>query len=183
TDNSVVDVDADTVLQVGKFDHFTAVYSGYSMELYRNGLLSGFKPLTGQILTTAKSLTISRKDEGTSDYNFRGTVDEVRIYNEELAQSIIALLPTTFKLKAGIEDTIIIDFKVYPNPFSNEVNISLPTGENISRIEVFSLVGKKVFQTTNSSTNIQINIPNGFYILKITASSGNAYKTKIIKKD
>jgi len=183
TNQSVVDVDADTVLQTGKFDHFTSIYTGYSLELYRNGKLSAFKSLTGMMQTTAKSLTIARKDEGTSDYSFKGTVDEVRIYNAEIAQSIIHLLPNTFKLKAGIEDTIISDFKVYPNPFSNEVRLSLPSGENISKIEVFDLVGKKVFQTTEPGIDIQINIPNGFYLLKATMDSGKSYKSKIIKKD
>ena len=180
---STVDVDADTILQTGKFVHFTAVYTGYSLELYRNGKLSAFKAQTGLIQTTAKSMTIARKDEGTSDYSFKGTVDEVRIYNVDLAQSIIHLLPTTFKLKAGIVDTIITLFKVYPNPFSNEFHISLPTGENISQIEVFDLVGKKVFLTTDSNTNIQISIQNGFYFLKVTADSGKSFQVKLIKKD
>jgi len=183
TNQSVVDVDADTVLQTGKFDYYTSIYTGYSLELYRNGKLSAFKALAGFMQTTAKSLTIARKDEGTSDYSFKGTVDEIRIYNAEIAQSIIHLLPNTFKLKAGIEDTIISNFKVYPNPFSTQIHISLQSAEKVSRIEVFDLVGKKVFQSTDSGFDIQINISNGFYLLKATTDSGKSYKSKIIKKD
>ncbi|MDD5184400.1 MAG: T9SS type A sorting domain-containing protein, partial [Paludibacter sp.] len=183
TNHAVVDVDADTVLQMGKFDHYTAVYTGYSSELYRNGKLSAFKAQTGLIQTTAKSLTIARKDEGTSDYNFRGTVDEVRIYNADLPQSVIQLLPTTFKLKAGIEDTTITNFTVYPNPFSSGIHINLPTGENIAKIEVFDLVGRKVYQATDSATNIHISFPNGFYLLRVTTDSGKSFQAKLIKKD
>jgi len=183
TNLSTVDVDADTILQVGKFDHYTAVYTGYSSELYRNGKLSAFKAQTGLIQTTAKSLTIARKDEGTTLYNFVGTVDEVRIYDTDLPQSVIQLLPTTFKLKAGIEDTIIANFSVSPNPFTGEVHISLPTGENISKIEFFDLVGRQVYQTTDTATNIQINFPNGFYLLRVTTDSGKSFQAKLIKKD
>jgi PKD repeat protein len=181
TNQTVIDVDADSILQIGKFDHFTAIYTGNSLELYRNGKLSAFKALSGLIQTTSKSLTIARKDEGTSDYSFKGTVDEVRIYDTDLPQSIIHLLPTTFKLKAGINDTIVTIFKVYPNPFSTQIHISLPVSETLSGIEVFDLAGKKMFQTINSNTDFQINIPNGFYFLKVSTNSGKVYKTKIIK--
>ena len=183
TTSAVVDVDADTLIEAGKFVHFTAIYSGYSLELYRNGKLSAFKALTGNVRTTAKSITIARKDEGTSDYNFRGTVDELRIYDAELPLSIIKLLPTTFKLKAGIEDTIITTFKVFPNPFSNDITISLPSNETIQSVQLYDLLGKRLFESALSTTTFSTKIPNGFYILRITAISGNVYKAKVVKKE
>ena len=181
TANSVVDVDADTILRPGEFTHFTAIYTGYSSELYRNGKLSAFKPLTGLIQTTAKSLTIARKDEETSDYSFKGSVDEVRVYNAELSPQLIQLLPNTFKLNAGVDDTTVTAFKVYPNPFSTEVHVTLPINETITGVEVFDLIGKKVFQTTNPDTDFRINTPNGLYFLKVSSDAGKVYKAKIIK--
>ena len=179
---STVDVDADTIMQTGKFDHFTAIYTGYSLELYRNGKLSGFKPQTGLIQTTAKSLTIARKDEGTTEYNFSGTVDEVRMYDTEIPPYLIQLLPNTFKLQTGIDDTTAIPFSVYPNPFTNEFAISLPTGETVSKLQVYDLIGKLVYLQTEASTTIHLSIPNRFYLLRITTESGNVYKAKLIKK-
>jgi len=181
TNQAVIDVDADSILQIGKYDHFTAIYTGNSLELYRNGKLSAFKALTGLIQTTAKSLTIARKDEGTSDYSFKGTVDEVRIYDAELSPQLIKLLPVTFKLAASVTDTVVSTFKTYPNPFSSGFTIHLPTVEKANRIQILDLLGKNIYLKNESLIIIQPNIPNGFYLLKITTDSGKSYETKIIK--
>lgn len=183
TDASTIDLDDDTVLQVGKYDHFTAIYTGYSMELYRNGNLSAFTRQTGLIQTTAKSLTIARKDEATTNYNLVGAVDEVRIYDAELSQQLIKLLPQTFKLKAGNSDSTIVKLKVFPNPFRNQLNFVLPTGESAHTIYLFDLLGKTVKVFNQSQTVISIdNIPFGIYFLKIISLSGHSYFAKVLKK-
>ena len=183
TNNATVDLDADSVLQTGKYDHYTAVYTGYSMELYRNGKLSAFTSQTGLIQTTQKSITFGRKDEETTLYNFVGAVDEVRIYDAELSPSLLKLLPATFKLKATGVDTVISVTKIVPNPFVNEFVVTLPTGETIGKKEVFDLLGKAVFISVDSSPTVQLTLPNGFYIIRITSGSGKQYKAKIIKKN
>lgn len=182
TNFATIDLDADTILQVNKFDHYTAIYTGYSMELYRNGNLSAFKAQTGLIQPTSKSITIGLKDVATANYDFAGSVDEVRIYNAELSQSLIKLLPSVFKLKATGVDTVSATLKIMPNPFTNEFVIGLPAGENIIRKEVFDLLGKKVFLSTDPSATVSLTIPNGFYIVRITNDKGKSYKAKIIKK-
>jgi len=182
TNVATVDLDADSILKIGKYDHYTAVYTGYSMELYRNGNLSAFIPQTGLIQTTQKSITFGRKDEGTTLYNFVGAVDEVRIYDTELSPSLLKLLPGTFKLKATGVDTVISVMKILPNPFVNEFTVILPTGETISKKEVFDLLGKAVFLSADSSPTVQLTNPNGFYIVRITTGTGKQYKAKMIKK-
>ena len=182
TNVATVDLDAETIVQTGKYDHYTAVYTGYSMELYLNGNLSAFKSHTGLIHTTQKSITIARKDEETTLYNFVGAVDEVRIYDADLSPSLIKLLSSTFKLKATAIDTVISVMKIFPNPFINEFMVSLPTGEIVAKKEVFDLLGKSVFISADSSPTVQLNLPNGFYIVKITSTSGKKFKAKIIKK-
>jgi len=183
TNSATVDLDADSIVRIGRYDHYTAVYTGYSMELYHNGNLSSFIAQTGLIQTTAKSLTIARKDDATTLYNFVGAVDEVRIYDAELSQSLIKLLPSTFKLKATGVDSVSAVLKILPNPFVNEFTVSLPNGETIGKKEVFNLLGKSVFVSADSSPTVQLTIPNGFYIVRITNSAGKQYKAKIIKKN
>jgi hypothetical protein len=182
TNNGVVDLDADSVLEIGKFVYVTAMYTGYSMELYLNGNLSAFTPMTGKIQTTSQNITIARPDDTTSDYNFTGTVDEVRIYDNELSQQLIKLLPSTFSLKTSITDTTSTPFMIYPNPFTNEFIITLPTDEKASKIQVYNLLGKLVFMTTVSINTIRLNIPNGFYLLSLLTNTGKVYEAKIIKK-
>jgi hypothetical protein len=184
TNIATVDLDADTISQIGKYDHYMAIYTGYSMELYRNGNLSAFTQQTGQIQTTAKSITIARKDDATTIYNFIGSVDEVRIYDAELSQQLIKLLPSTFTLKAIKSDTTSSNtIKIFPNPFRNEFAVNLPVGEIIGRKEIYDLLGKSVYLSTDSSPTIQLSIPNGFYIVRITTTFGKQYKAKIIKKN
>jgi hypothetical protein len=72
--------------------------------------------------------------------------------------------------------------KIVPNPFVNEFAVSLPTGETIGKKEVFDLLGKAVFLSADSSPTVQLTVPNGFYIVRITSGSGKQYKAKIIKK-
>ncbi len=184
TNVATVDLDADTTLQIGKYDHYIAIYTGYSMELYRNGHLSSFKPHSGLIQQTFKNLTIARKDDLTTDYNLVGAVDEVRIYDDDLSQQLLQLLPTTFKLYATKSDSIsATTFKVYPNPFMGQLSFNVPSGETVLRKDVFDLLGKQVFLSTDPSSNVQLTIPNGFYIFRITTVSGKTYKAKIIKKN
>jgi len=181
---ATIDLDADSTLQVGKYDHYTAIYTGYSMELYRNGNLSAFNVQSGLIQTTAKNLTIARKDDATTNFNFVGAVDEVRIYDAELSQQLIQLLPATFKLFATKSDsTAITNFQVFPNPFTGQLSFNVPSSETVLRKEVFDLLGKAVFLSTDPSTSVQLTIPNGFYIIRITTTSGKQYKAKIIKKN
>lgn len=183
TNVATIDLDADTILQVGKYEHYTAIYTGYSMELYRNGKLSGFVPQNGLIQTTAKSLTIARKDDATTLYNYVGIVDEVRIYDADLSPQLIQLLPGTFTLKTETPDSTSTPFKIYPNPFTSEFTVNLPNGEKPTKVQVCDLLGKTIFVTTESSSTIQLNIPNGFYILKLTSDTGTVFKAKIIKKN
>ena len=183
TTNSIVDVDADTVTEVGKYVHYTAVYTGYSMELYRNGHLSNFKPLTGSIRTTSKNLTIARKDDTTTDWSLRGTVDEVRIYNAELSQNLLGKLPSTFTLLSKVDNVSVKNASVYPNPFVDIINIELHSDEKIERISAFDMPGRLVYNSGGEQSVINLNsLKNGVYILEIQTNK-DKYNFKMLKRN
>lgn len=73
-------------------------------------------------------------------------------------------------------------FSYYPNPSSNQVNLSAE--KNISKVELFNLLGQKVLSNTVNSSQKQLNIANlqkGMYLMEV--SIDNAKKTfKIIKE-
>jgi photosystem II stability/assembly factor-like uncharacterized protein len=79
---------------------------------------------------------------------------------------------------------------VYPNPFKNELNISLNLNNfETGNVVLFDIRGKQVFsqkfENTLDNSNIHLfeldNLPNGVYFLNI--SSGDFFKThKIVKK-
>jgi hypothetical protein len=72
-------------LPANTWTHLAETYDGSLLRLYVNGIQVGSQPLTGPLATSTNPLEIG----GDSIYGqfFRGTVDEVRVYN-------VALTPT-----------------------------------------------------------------------------------------
>lgn len=74
-------------------------------------------------------------------------------------------------------------FEIYPNPFGDELTIKVTNGADLHSIEIYSLIGNKVFQEeikTNSSINVS-HLTNGLYVVILTDRKGQQYKKKIVK--
>ncbi len=76
--------------------------------------------------------------------------------------------------------------KVYPNPAQSTVNVECTntTGTGVRTINIFSVLGRKVYsgQLGKQKTSIDIsNFPRGIYILQIQEGA-NRISTKIIKE-
>ena len=152
TSNQIVDVDDETPLQAGEFTHYVGIYTGYSLELYKNGDLVSYKPLSGTIGTTSKSITIARKDERETQYNFLGTVDELRIYNSDLPASYIKALPSMWDLSSGMRHAIARQsINIHPNPFKTFFKVDCPTGNFIQTLELINLQGQTIFTKRNQA--------------------------------
>jgi hypothetical protein len=176
------DLDSTFPLVLGMFYHFTAVYSGYSMELYVDGELDNFQSNNGQLSITSKDLTFGRKDTGTTDYSLHGSLDEVRIYDEALSPDEIKTLRLLWNNNVtGVQNQVHETISVYPNPSSGVINIS---GPGILNIEVWDLQGVKIHAriSADSGPLIQVdcNPAMGIMILKIETLQGIFYK-KIVK--
>ncbi|EAQ43011.1 T9SS type A sorting domain-containing protein [Polaribacter sp. MED152] len=85
------------------------------------------------------------------------------------------------KATASVDDVFASNLTVYPNPANSFVNIS--SSENISGVEVYNVIGKRVLQVTNVVNNsIDVSsLSKGMYILKI--ASGDSVATKKIIKN
>ena len=93
-------------------------------------------------------------------------------------------------LATGIADATKGQFKVYPNPATNYVNLVLPekavTG-NVN-LSVWSVDGRRVFETTGTLENAKQNLNSkvssfatGVYIIKVQAGK-DVYQTRLMKK-
>ena len=82
----------------------------------------------------------------------------------------------------GIEDYEALNFKYYPNPTTDFMNI---TSENtITKIEVMNITGQQVIQMMPQRQKAQINLsdlPKGIYLMKVNTGD-NSKVVKIIKK-
>jgi PKD repeat protein len=84
----------------------------------------------------------------------------------------------------AIENNEEILFSVYPNPFSNLLNIKTINTEAVS-YEITSIDGRRISQGNISGDNQTINtseLNSGLYMLSISDKSGNRQIQKIIKK-
>ncbi|MNK10525.1 hypothetical protein D3C87_285500 [compost metagenome] len=77
----------------------------------------------------------------------------------------------------------IPDLKVYPNPFSDEIQIK--TDARIEKVELNTLSGQQIFLEENGlNTENKITISdlkNGVYLLVLTDHKGNKHTERIIK--
>ncbi len=81
----------------------------------------------------------------------------------------------------------VSEFKLFPNPVNDKLNIVNASNKNIESIEVYSLEGKKVMTSKLNAISTPIiqvdNLASGLYMLKINGENGKTITTKkFIKK-
>ena len=87
-----------------------------------------------------------------------------------------------FSTTLGIEDTLQIVFKTYPNPFESVVTIDVKDCEAYE-CSIINLLGQTQFQFMLKTHQTQLDLSNlnsGIYFIKLT-KNGNATTKKIVK--
>jgi len=82
--NGIADLDLDVPIQTDQFYHVAATYDGTLLALYLNGKLHTYKVLTGKIRTTTFALLMGQMLPAQPEYNFKGVMDAVKIYDYAL---------------------------------------------------------------------------------------------------
>lgn len=125
--------------------------------------------------------------------NFEWTNREVNLSSLGLNDSSIYLafvLRTYDGFKLYLDDIIvrgedvtslnepsIEDFKVYPNPFSDIIQID--SDKNIESIFIKDLNGKTLFETTNKTINLDF-LQNGYYFV-VLSSEKQSFTYRVLK--
>lgn len=178
TSTGTKDLDSSFPLALNHYYHFAVVYTGYSLELYDDGVLDTFIEHAGQIATTAKDITFGRKDKGVSNYFLRGSLDEVRIYDKGLEPNEIATLKLLWNNITPVGESIHTDFFVYPNPSQGLLNIK--SSKQIKNIALWDITGREVKPTQNYQEDkihhLTIDATPGILILKIETADGVFYR-------
>jgi hypothetical protein len=76
------------------------------------------------------------------------------------------------------------DFEVYPNPFNNELSISLSDKIGNTTITILNSLGEIVLEQKSNSVNTRLNLsylPIGIYIVRVS-SKDYSYSKKVIRK-
>ncbi len=171
---TIADLDAPTPFALDSFYFISATYDGSTMALYVNGNLVAYKPLTGNIRTTTLDLLIGQMLPDVADYNFKGVIDEVKLFNYALSPTAAATLYQ--QSVTALKDIFTSDhqaIKVSPNPASDLLSITLPA-QNNAKVNVQirqvngQLVSEKSFYTEGGQIEMHISqFMSGIYIVTV----------------
>lgn len=185
TNSATRDLDSSFPLTLNQFYHFTAVYSGYSMELYADGELDAFIQHSGSMGTTSNSLTFGRKDSGEASYYLRGVLDEVRIYHAIVPPNeILTLKDKWYEVVTGV-DEMFSKVRVFPNPAEREFFVSNVTSLNINTLRLFDVNGRAVqYDVSQTEHEVRIKVMDGttgVIILSMRSGEKSMYQKIILK--
>lgn len=185
TSDGVKDIDYKEKLEKGRFYYVGAAYTGYSMELYINGRFYTYAKHSGSMGQTGHDITYARKDRQEQNYHFKGTLDEVRIYNGELTLDEIAKLPETWQLDISSIGGGASDTQLQVITTAGNIIVRTTADDEITGIMLYSIQGLSV---NASATRQQANewnvpvgdLPSGVYLLQVRLHSGETVTQKVL---
>ncbi|MFY9153844.1 MAG: LamG-like jellyroll fold domain-containing protein [Prolixibacteraceae bacterium] len=165
-----------------KTHHWVTVITGSEIKLYIDGVLIGTSPLTGDnaLANVGKTVALIGKDVYPGDPLWKGSVEELNIYQGEMDAATIAQRANDFTTAVAPEweESSI---KVYPTYSTGGFNVE--TNGSQGMITVYNLLGKLVLQKAIDSSRENVTVQDkGMYILKV--QSDNSTKTfKVFKTE
>ena len=169
TDHGVKDLDSESKLVLDSVYNVTVIYSGSDFEIYLNGDLDAFDTWSGFILPTTIDLTVGKVLPTDNNYNFRGVLDDIRIYNYALSMHEIAALAEIATSVRGSPQHAIPEHYVlgqnYPNPFnpSTTIRYGLPRASRVSLI-LYNTIGQAVVRLVDADEDA------GFHEIRLDAA-------------
>ncbi|WP_282135513.1 sulfatase-like hydrolase/transferase [Seonamhaeicola maritimus] len=136
---------------------------------------------TGAILGTPAQLRVSINNSANWSTTELSTSYNLWPYNETVTATA-GQIGSSGTL--NVEDESISNFRVYPNPTQDYINLSLKNSVKTLELELISITGqliKKVEFTSEKRPKIDVfNLPKGTYVLKINADDKISFE-KVIK--
>lgn len=186
TSSGTSDLDGSAPIELNRYYHVAALYTGYSLELYVNGVPDAFKPFSGTIQPSTKPLTIGRMDNTETLYSLRGSVDEFKLWDREISIPQIEILKNQWATPFGIEESDLIA-GIWPNPATDVFIVEFKRDEKIRSISLISVDGRemKKIQTGKSIDRVQVSVsmfPAGIYFLRVMMNDGRIVSRKVLIK-
>lgn len=185
--NGIADLDATMPLQMDSFYQVTATYDGAHLALYLNGSLHTYKMLTGKIRMTSVPFLMGQMLPGQPEYNFKGVLDAVKIYDYALPPDAVEMLYTQNTTSSG-EPFLPADrsLVLFPNPAAGTLTVRFPEGvADETPVQVRDLSGRLILsRKTVGGEQVDLDLSNckpGFYM--VFAYMGNTIlSARFIKK-
>ena len=109
---------------------------------------------------------------------YEAVTDEVTIIGENQTVKVDMV-------KLGLEDNMLSDVKVYPNPFTHRLVIA--NASNVNRIVVTNLIGQPMQVSTQVNANSEwvistTSLKSGIYIVTLYSTDGKRVVRKVVKE-
>jgi len=136
----------------------------------------------------ASTAKITLAGNASEDYDTDITNAELTVAAAEIAHwdtDLTAASGVTFvaEIESGIHDFTLNGLKIYPNPVKDQMIVSAE--ENIKSINVYDLLGNKVFEINELNDNeVELfvsHLHSGIYMVNVTDVNGLQKTVKIIK--
>ncbi|MFH1852413.1 MAG: LamG-like jellyroll fold domain-containing protein [Candidatus Neomarinimicrobiota bacterium] len=183
TTTGIIDLDSQTKVATNIWYHVIGRYDGSNFDIYLDGSLNSHTTYSGSIMTTAIDLMIGQCLPTTSQYNFNGVLDDIRIYDRPLSPEEIALLYNEIVGLANDAKQLPESFRLeqnYPNPFNPRTTIQYQLAKpGQVRLEIIDIRGRIVDAIVNEYQ------PAGYYSVVWNAdnSSSGVYFYRLQKDD
>ncbi len=153
--NGIKDLDSSIELVLDSLYNVTTVYEAGRCEIYINGQPDKLDSWRGKILQTPIDLTIGQLLPNNSAYNFKGVLDDIRIYNRALSADEIKTLydqTTDISGKTGASPSEFALLPNYPNPFNNHTRIIFTLGvRDRVFIDIYNIRGQHIARLLDGS--------------------------------
>ncbi|MBN2601743.1 MAG: T9SS type A sorting domain-containing protein, partial [Candidatus Marinimicrobia bacterium] len=149
TDDGIKDLDSNVQMAIDSYCNITCLYDGAVVKIYINGELDSQSNHSGKLLTTDIDLTIGRVLPFNTSYNFKGILDDIRIYSYALSEEEIDNIYAGDTRMQNTHSPRYPDctalLQNYPNPFNGGTTIKYQIKEaGLVQIAVFDVLGRKV---------------------------------------
>ena len=175
TNSGIADLDGSAPIELNRYYHVSVLYTGYSMELYVDGVLDTYKAFSGAILPSTKPFTIGRMDNVETQYALRGSVDEVKLWNKEIPVTQVEQLMNQWAASAGINDVDLIT-RIFPNPAEEVIYVEFTDAIRPEHISLFASDGRE-------ESGYQVNMQNSVVIINVSQNSTGLYLLRMILND
>lgn len=136
-------------------------------------------PVTGEMYFLLNSDPIASGSGGALNSFYNSNIDNTSTQN--YFSGLAAGMESFSFLLLGVDDASFINqaIEIYPNPSSNFVNINSTL--ELSKIEIYSLLGSMVLETKNTDQIDVSALHTGMYLLKLYTEKGTGVKKIIIE--
>jgi hypothetical protein len=149
SNSGIKDLDSKMVFEKKLVVHIVAVYDGSIVSIFINNQLDNSGSWSGLLLTTTFDLTIGQVLPNNSQYNFKGILDDVRIFDYALSSEEIQNLyqeqsSSVVEGRLGLPGSLFLEPN-FPNPFNDKTAIRYRL-DSRGRVllTVYNLLGKPV---------------------------------------